>query len=413
MNDFTVKDLAPSERNTHDYDKQRQLYSSVKKYSPKFSMSEVFASNLLIPESSTHTDDLKADIIQCVADPNINNANITDSVDANNIKDIAHSETEDTKDLPEDAIYGPTYSTSEINTSSLRTVPNLSTYNIKTIGTGYFGKVILAYTVDLSQKDLNIREDEDQTKSIKVAVKLLKANPSAKALEDFEKELKFKSRLDHENVIKVLGSCKGSMTYIMMEYMEKGDVAQYLGNFENTVINYEEQNDISISMGTLTDMCSQIASGMKYLSSKNFIHRDLATRNCLVGNNMQVKIADFGMSRNLYQSHYYVLKGHAVLPVRWMAKECFYGKFSSKTDVWAFGVTMWEIFTLAKDIPYEDMQDEELVVDATQKHPRTLLAKPTNCPENMYDAMLMCWKESPNDRATFETLYDKLLNIRL
>ncbi len=221
------------------------------------------------------------------------------------------------------------------------------------------------------------------------------------------------SRLDNENVIKVLGSCKGSMTYIMMEYMEKGDLAQYLGNFENTVINYEEQNDISISMGTLTDMCSQIASGMKYLSSKNFIHRNLATRNCLVGNNMQVKIADFGMSRNLYQSHYYVLKGHAALPVRWMAKECFYGKFSTKSDVWAFGVTMWEIFTLAKDIPYEDMQDEELMVDVTQKHPRTLLAKPTNCPANMYDVMLMCWKESPSDRASFETLYDKLLNIRL
>ncbi len=132
-NDFSVKDLAPSERNTHEYDKQRQLYSSVKKYSPKFSMSEVFASNLLIPESSTNTDDLKADIIQCVSDPNKNNANITDSVDANNIKDIAHSETEDTKDLPEDTIYGPIYSTSEINTSSLRTVPNLSTYNIKKI----------------------------------------------------------------------------------------------------------------------------------------------------------------------------------------------------------------------------------------------------------------------------------------
>ncbi len=142
------------------------------------------------------------------------------------------------------------------------------------------------------------------------------------------------SRLDHENVIKVLGSCEGSMTYIIMEYMEKEDLAQYLVNFENTVINYEEQNDISISMGTLTDMCSQIASGMKYLSSKNFIHHDLATRNCLVGKNMQVKIADFGMSCNLYRSHYYVLKGHAVLPVRWMAKECYYGKFSTKTDVW-------------------------------------------------------------------------------
>ncbi len=121
---------------------------------------------------------------------------------------------------------------------------------------------------------------------------------------------------------------------------------------------------------------------------------------------------DFGMSRNLYQSHYYVLNVHAVLPVRWMAKECFYGKFSTKTDVWAFGVTLWEIFTLAKDIPYEDMQDEELVVDATQNHPRTLLAKPTNCPANMYNVMLMCWKESPSDRVTFETHYS-ILNFSI
>ncbi len=126
---------------------------------------------------------------------------------------------------------------------------------------------------------------------------------------------------------------------------------------------------------------------------------------------MQVKIADFGMSRNLYRSHYYILSGvNAALPIRWMAKECFCGKFSTKSDVWAFGVPMWEIFTLAKDIPFEDMQDEELVVNATLKHPRTLLAKPTSCPANMYDVILMCWKESPSDRASFETLYDILNN---
>ncbi len=352
--------------------------------------------------------------------PNVADSDEDENDDANNVYDCVREElqlamfigAEGTKDFQDEDIYAPVYDTSTLGTSSLRTIPVLKPENIKkvkTIGTGYFGKVVLADTVDLSQKDLNIGEDEDKTKPIRVAVKQLKANPSAQALEGFEKELKFMSRLDHENVIKVLGSCKGSVTYIMMEYMEKGDLARYLVNFENTVINYEEQNDISISTGTLTDMCSQIASGMKYLSSKNFIHRDLATRNCLVGKNMQVKIADFGMSRNLYQSHYYILSGvNAALPIRWMAKECFCGKFSTKSDVWAFGVTMWEIFTLAKDIPYEDMQDEELVVDATLKHPRTLLAKPTNCPANMYDVMLMCWKESPSDRASFETLYDIL-----
>ena len=320
-----------------------------------------------------------------------------------------------TKDFKDDDIYAPVYDISTLNSTTPRPILSLKPDNIKkvkTIGTGYFGKVILADTINLSQKQLNLGDNEDKMKSSRVAVKQLKSNPSSQATEAFEKELKFMSRLDHENVIRVLGSCKGATTFIMMEYMENGDLNQYFMNYDNVVVENEEMDDLSVCASTLTRMITQIANGMKYLSSKNFIHRDLATRNCLVGKDMQVKIADFGMSRNLYQSHYYVLKGHAVLPVRWMAKECFYGKFSTKTDVWAFGVTMWEIFTLAKDIPYEDMEDEELVTDATRKDKRrTLLAKPANCPANVYDVMLMCWKQEPKSRASFNTLFETLLPI--
>ena len=219
------------------------------------------------------------------------------------------------------------------------------------------------------------------------------------------------SRLNHENVVRVLGTCKSSTTFIVMEYMEKGDLNQYLLEFESIASDDKQTGDLLIPVSTLTNMSTQIANGMKYLSSKNFIHRDLATRNCLIGGNLQVKIADFGMSRNLYQSHYYVLKGHAILPIRWMAKECFYGKFSTKTDVWAFGITMWEIFTLAKDIPYEDMEDEELIADATRNERRMLLAKPTNCPPNMYEVMLTCWEDKPKDRASFNIIHTTLLSL--
>ncbi len=185
-----------------------------------------------------------------------------------------------------DNISTPLYDMPNFSTSDLQTIPVFKPENIKkikTIGTGYFGKVFLADTINLSLKNLNLGEDEDRTKPLRVAVKQLNANPSAKAIENFEKEVKFMSRLDHENVIKVLGSCKGSVTYIMMEYMEKGDLARYLVTFENVINDNEKTSDITISMRTLIIMCSQIANGMKYLSSKNFVHRDLATRNCLVG----------------------------------------------------------------------------------------------------------------------------------
>ena len=283
---------------------------------------------------------------------------------------------EGTKDFNEEDIYAPIYDTSELTSSGLYAIPTLQLENIKkvkTIGTGYFGKVILADTAGLSEKNLRLGDSEDKTRSIRVAVKQLKSNSSRQATDAFDKELKFMSRLNHENVVRVLGTCKSSTTFIVMEYMEKGDLNQYLLEFESIVSDADKQmGDLLIPVCTLINMSTQIANGMKYLSSKNFIHRDLAIRNCLIGRNLQVKIADFGMSRNLYQSHYYVLKVHAILPIRWMAKECFYGKFSTKTDVWAFGVTMWEIFTLAKDIPYEDMEDEELVADATSKEKRTL-----------------------------------------
>ena len=319
----------------------------------------------------------------------------------------------DASDSDED-IYAPIYDTSELTNSGLYAIPTLQPENIKkvkTIGTGYFGKVILADTVGLSEKDLKLGDVEDKTISIRVAVKQLKSNPSRQATDAFDKELKFMSRLNHENVVRVLGTCKSSTTFIVMEYVEKGDLNQYLLEFESIASDDKQTGDLLIPVSTLTNMSTQIANGMKYLSSKNFIHRDLATRNCLIGGNLQVKIADFGMSRNLYQSHYYVLKGHAILPVRWMAKECFYGKFSTKTDVWAFGETMCEIFTLAKDIPYEDMEDEELIADATRNERRMLLAKPTNCPPNMYEVMLTCWEDKPKDRASFNIIHTTLLSL--
>ena len=282
---------------------------------------------------------------------------------------------------------------------------------IRELGIGQFGKVILAETVGLSAKDLKLSEsDDDKSKSTLVAVKKLKSDAPSTTKEAFEKEVNFMSRLSDRNVIRILGVCHEDTPFIMMEYMEKGDLNQYLQKFKTlSLTDSEPQGQITTS--TLVHMTTQIASAMKYLASHNFVHRDLATRNCLVGPNYLVKIADFGMSRSLYDSHYYRVHGSFILPVRWMAYECFYGKFSQKSDAWAFGVTMWEIFTLAKEQPYNDMSDKQMIEDALKGKNRKLLARPYMCPLKVYKIMLECWAHNSEQRATFEQLFQLLTSI--
>ena len=282
---------------------------------------------------------------------------------------------------------------------------------IQELGIGLFGKVILAETVGLSAKDLRLSEsDDDKTKSTLVAVKKLKSDAPNATKEAFEKEVNFMSRLTDRNVIRILGVCYEGTPFIMMEYMEKGDLNQYLRKFKTLSTTDSEPQGL-ITTSTLVHMTTQIASAMKYLASHNFVHRDLATRNCLVGPNYLVKVSDFGMSRSLYDSHYYRIHGRFALPVRWMAYECFYGKFSQTSDVWAFGVTMWEIFTLAKEQPYNDMSDKHVVEDALKGKNRKTLARPDMCPIKVYKIMLECWEHNSNQRATFDVLFQLLTSI--
>ena len=282
---------------------------------------------------------------------------------------------------------------------------------IRELGMGIFGKVILAETVGLSAKDLRLSEsDDDKSKSTLVAVKKLKSGAPNATREAFEKEVNFMSRLTDRNVICIVGVCYEDTPFIMMEYMEKGDLNQYLRKFK-AVSTTDSEPQGQITTRTLVHISTQIASAMKYLALHNFVHRDLATRNCLVGPNYLVKISNLGMSRDLYESHYYCIRGHASLPVRWMSIECFYGKFSQKSDVWAFGVTMWEIFTLAKKQPYNDMSDKQVIENALKGKNRKLLAKPQMCPFEVYETMLKCWAHNPKQHATFDELFQLLTSI--
>ena len=289
--------------------------------------------------------------------------------------------------------------------------PIVSNKNIEILhqlGTGQFGEVILANTIGLSHQYLGIGNSTNSSISIKVAVKTLKADPTDEVQKSFEKEIKFMSRLKDDNVIRLLGICTTGTPFIMMEYMENGDLNQYLQQFEFTSETEKLPGPDEITLPALVYMSFQIASGMKYLSSHKFIHRDLATRNILVGVDYTVKIADFGMSQNLYSAYYYKVGGRIVLPIRWMAYECFFGKFSIKTDVWAYGITLWEIFTLCRHQPLYELSDQQVIENAIKGKDRMIPQQPEICPTGVYTIMKTCFPHEPPERAGFDVLCDQL-----
>ena len=281
---------------------------------------------------------------------------------------------------------------------------------ISELGVGQFGKVFLAHTVGLTLHDLSLGSGQT-TISVLVAVKVLHSDADVLERETFEKEVKFMSRLRNDNIVQILGVCLKRNAFIMMEYMENGDLNQYLQKFEYSHEEPVEDSGSYITSSSLIYIALQIASGMRYLAGKNYVHRDLATRNCLVGQKFLVKIADFGMSRQLYDNNYYRIRGRAMLPIRWMAKECFYGRFSEKTDVWAYGVVMWEIFTLCHCQPYEDFNDQEVIDNAIAGPERKLLSQPPSCPDEVYHVMQRCWVDDTEERATFEELHGLLAQV--
>ena len=295
---------------------------------------------------------------------------------------------------------------------------------ISNLGQGQFGQVVLAEVIGLDHRKfshhhknrIHHRQSTSMEMLTLVAVKKLKPGADKGIQRAFEKEIKVMSQLRHENIVRLLGVCTVGDMFLVMEYMENGDLNQYLKKRESVPQDLPD-NEIQllqdsvkhISLQTLVSMSFQIASGMKYLASLRFIHRDLASRNCLVGTNNIIKIADFGLSRSLYSSRYYKVKGCAILPLRWMATECFYGKFSEKTDVWAFGVTMWEMFMLCRQTPYENLTNPELIRDAIKGPDRQMLSRPSVCPSDLYkDVMLPCWTFDPRYRADFEEVHGAL-----
>ncbi len=312
-------------------------------------------------------------------------------------------------------IYGPIYSelSNRLSTSVVK-IKVISKSNVtlsRNLGMGQFGLVYFGETVGLSERDLEIGDSDDCSETFEVAVKMLRPNPPRSEKLAFEREVKYMSHFKHRNVVQLLAVCWKDEQFILMEYMRHGDLQNFLQQYKS-VGTIEETDNTIISQSKLLEMSTQIADAMMYLASCKFIHRDLATRNCLVGGDSIVKVADFGLSRNLYDSCYYRFQGSAMLPIRWMADECFFGRFSEKTDVYAFGVTMWEIFSLCKEKPHSTKTDQQLVLE-TLRNSRTMLDKPPLCDDKVYDIMNQCMREKAKDRPNFEQVFNKLSNVTL
>ncbi|XP_068998534.1 epithelial discoidin domain-containing receptor 1 isoform X2 [Embiotoca jacksoni] len=294
------------------------------------------------------------------------------------------------------------------------------------LGEGQFGEVHLCEIEnpqDLPNLEFpfNVRKG----RPLLVAVKILRPDASKNARNDFLKEVKILSRLKDPNIIRLLGVCVSSDPLCMVtEYMECGDLNQYLSHRVLLDKSGPSHNMPTISYPALISMASQIASGMKFLSSLNFVHRDLATRNCLVGGERgedgedqsgerHIKIADFGMSRNLYAGDYYRIQGRAVLPIRWMAWECILmGKFTTASDVWAFGVTLWEMLSVCQEQPYSNLTDEQVIDNAGEffrdQGRQVYLSKPAVCPQGLYELMLSCWNRDCKLRPSFAYIHSFL-----
>uniref|UniRef100_A0A2I3S2U5 Epithelial discoidin domain-containing receptor 1 n=3 Tax=Homininae TaxID=207598 RepID=A0A2I3S2U5_PANTR len=261
---------------------------------------------------------------------------------------------------------------------------------------------------------LNVRKGHP----LLVAVKILRPDATKNARNDFLKEVKIMSRLKDPNIIRLLGVCVQDDPLCMItDYMENGDLNQFLSAHqledkaaEGAPGDGQAAQGPTISYPMLLHVAAQIASGMRYLATLNFVHRDLATRNCLVGENFTIKIADFGMSRNLYAGDYYRVQGRAVLPIRWMAWECILmGKFTTASDVWAFGVTLWEVLMLCRAQPFGQLTDEQVIENAGEffrdQGRQVYLSRPPACPQGLYELMLRCWSRESEQRPPFSQLH--------
>uniref|UniRef100_A0A8C4E8Z8 Tyrosine-protein kinase n=1 Tax=Dicentrarchus labrax TaxID=13489 RepID=A0A8C4E8Z8_DICLA len=229
----------------------------------------------------------------------------------------------------------------------------------------------------------------------KVAIKAIREG--AMYEEDFIEEAKVMMRLCHPKLVQLYGVClQQRPLLIVAEFMENG-----------CLLNFLRQRGGTLKEAWLLSMCQDVCEGMGYLEAHNFIHRDLAARNCLVNEHNVVKVCDFGMTRYVLDNQYTSSNG-TKFPVKWSPPEVLhYSKYSSKSDIWSFGVLMWEIYSEGRT-PFENRTNLDVVNDITRG---VRLYRPHRASQPLYAIMYRCWHERAQGRPSFSELLEEIRKL--
>uniref|UniRef100_A0A8B9PWB2 Tyrosine-protein kinase receptor n=1 Tax=Apteryx owenii TaxID=8824 RepID=A0A8B9PWB2_APTOW len=265
---------------------------------------------------------------------------------------------------------------------------------IRELGQGSFGMVYEGLAQDI----------EAEGQETKVALKTVNELATMRERIEFLNEASVMKAFKCHHVVRLLGVVsQGQPALVIMELMTRGDLKSYLRS-----LRPDAENNPGLPPPALKDMiqmAGEIADGMAYLHANKFVHRDLAARNCMVSEDFTVKIGDFGMTRDIYETDYYRKGGKGLLPVRWMSPEALKdGIFNTHSDVWSFGVVLWEIATLAEQ-PYQGMSNEQVLRFVMDNG---VLERPENCPDQLHELMCLCWQQNPRQRPSFVQLLERL-----
>uniref|UniRef100_A0A9J8C2G2 Tyrosine-protein kinase n=2 Tax=Cyprinus carpio TaxID=7962 RepID=A0A9J8C2G2_CYPCA len=268
-----------------------------------------------------------------------------------------------------------------------RTGDTVKHYKIRTLDNGGF--YISPRNTFNTLQDLVSHYKTTYNKHTKVAVKTMK--PGTMSVEAFLMEANLMKSLQHDKLVRLNAVVtKEEPIYIITEFMEKGSLLDFIKSDEGN----------RVQLPKLIDFSAQIAEGMAYIEQRNYIHRDLRAANILVNKSLVCKIADFGLARIIEDNEYTAREG-AKFPIKWTAPEAInYGSFTIKSDVWSFGILLTEIISYGRT-PYPGMTNPE-VIRALERGYR--MQRLDSCPQELYDIMLECWKNKPEDRPTFEYL---------